>query len=137
MLDPSVVPSPVTPAGAPAAPLQAGSPLAVAGTVGLFALFLSVTAHIAARNVLGDVPLRKAFAVGPVPAAIGFVAAAFQLNPFLALGLALLADAGLVHYLYGQRATLTAYVTLIHFVVTVILGAVIYGVVALIGSAPG
>ncbi|WP_101295140.1 DUF7473 family protein [Halegenticoccus soli] len=114
-----------------------GSPLAIAGTFGLFALFLTLTAHIAARNVLGDVEVKKAFAVGPVPAAIGVVSTALGVNSFLALLVAVLADAGMIRYLYGRSAGVTAYITLIHVVVSVILGTVLFGVLFLATSAPG
>jgi len=40
--------------------LQTVTPVSVLGTIVLFALFLSVTAHLAARNVLGDVDPRRA-----------------------------------------------------------------------------
>ncbi|SDL95168.1 hypothetical protein SAMN04487949_0286 [Halogranum gelatinilyticum] len=114
-----------------------GSPLAIAGTVGAFALFLSVTAHIAARNVLGDVEVKKAFAVGPLPAAIAVVATAFGINSFLAIAAAVVVDAAAIGFLYGRSRKLTAYVTAIHIVVSIILGALIFSLVFLIGSAPG
>jgi hypothetical protein len=123
-----------------ASPLQSGppgDPLAIAGTVGLFALFLSITAHIAARNVLGDVAVRKAFVVGPAPATIGVLAAAFGVNSFLALGVAVLVDGLLIGYLYGQDRRLTAYITFIHVVVSIILGTVVFGLYVLALSAPG
>jgi len=47
--------------------LQTVTPVSVLGTIVLFALFLSVTAHLAARNVLGDVDPRRALYVGPLP----------------------------------------------------------------------
>jgi hypothetical protein len=121
------------------APLQTGtpSPLAIAGTVWLFALFLSITAHIAARNVLGDVAVRKAFAVGPVPAAVGVLAATFGVNPFLALGVAVVLDGLLIAALYGAGRRLSAYITFIHVVVSIILGTVLFGLFVLIQSAPG
>jgi hypothetical protein len=125
-------------------PLQstaASSPLAIAGTFASFALFLSVTAHIAARNVLGDVPVRDAFVVGPIPAGVSVLAAAFARNsqPVLlaALVAAIVLDGVAIHLLYGESRKLSAYVTLIHFVVSVILGTVIFGVLALATSAPG
>jgi hypothetical protein len=122
-------------------PLQSGvggaSPLAVAGTVALFALFLSLTAHLAARNVLGDVPIRNAFLVGPLPAAIAVVAAALELPSLPAVGVALVVDAALVGYVYDLDRRLTAGVTLIHAVVSVILGSVLFSLYVLALSAPG
>lgn len=114
-----------------------GAPVtAVAGTFALFALFLSLTAHVAARNVLGDVELKKAFAIGPVPAAIAVVFTTFGWNSFLALGLAVGLDFALVRYLYGRPNRISAYVVFIHFVVTVILGTVLFGLLVLLSSAP-
>ncbi|KTG29418.1 DUF7473 family protein [Haloferax profundi] len=114
-----------------------GAPVtAVAGTFALFALFLSLTAHIAVRNVLGDVELKKAFAVGPVPAAIAVVFTTFGWNSFVALALAIGLDFTLVKYLYGRSNRLSAYVVFIHFVVTVILGFVLFGLLVILTSAP-
>ena len=123
--------------------LQSGleAPLAVAGTFASFAIFLSVTAHIAARNVLGDVPVRNAFVVGPVPAAISTLVAAFAADiPLLIVagfGVALLLDGVAIRTLYDQSTRLAAYITFIHFVVSVILGAIVFGIWALSISAPG
>jgi hypothetical protein len=119
--------------------LQSGTvsnAVAVAGTVASLALFLSVTAHIAARNVLGDVPVRYAFVVGPLPAVVAVVFTTFGLNPFVGLTLALLLDFGAIRALYGRSNRLSAYVTLIHFVVTVILGAVLFGILTLASTIP-
>ncbi|ELZ95134.1 hypothetical protein C440_08657 [Haloferax mucosum ATCC BAA-1512] len=114
-----------------------GAPVsAVAGTFALFALFLSITAHIAARNVLGDVEVKKAFAVGPVPAAIAVVFTTFGWNSFLALGLALALDFGFVKFLYGRSNRLSAYIVGIHFVVSVLLGTVLFGLLVILSSAP-
>ncbi|MGQ4556504.1 DUF7473 family protein [Halobellus sp. GM3] len=115
--------------------------LAIAGTFASFAIFLSVTAHIAARNVLGDVPVRSAFLVGPVPAAISVLVATFAVDNtpvlFAGLAVALALDGVAVRYVYGESTGLSAYITLIHFVVSVILGTVVFGVLALATSAPG
>ncbi|WP_224270471.1 DUF7473 family protein [Haloprofundus salinisoli] len=120
-------------------PLQTtlGSPVAIAGTVGLFALLLSATAHIAARNVLGDVAVRNAFGVGPLPAGVAVLSTALGLSAALALPVALALDAAAVKYLYDRSWRLTAYIVVIHVVVTVILGALIFSLLALWQSAPG
>ncbi|MFB6220649.1 MAG: hypothetical protein ABEH90_04350 [Halolamina sp.] len=120
---------------APRLPLQA-SVAAVLGTYLLFAAFLSVTAFIAARNVLGDVPWRRYAVVGPPLAAIAFLAATFEVNSFLALAAALLADAGMVARLHDVGPRLVAAITLIHAVVSVLLGAVLFGLVVILGTAP-
>ncbi|WP_129114250.1 DUF7473 family protein [Halegenticoccus tardaugens] len=129
-----VVTSPLGPVGLQTEAV--GSPLAIAGTFGLFALFLTLTAHIAARNVLGDVEVKKAFAVGPVPAAVGVAFTALGVNSLLSIAVALVADAGMIRYLYGRSLSLTAYVTFIHAVVTVILGTVLFGLFFLASTAP-
>ncbi|MFB6101734.1 MAG: hypothetical protein ABEJ73_04145 [Haloplanus sp.] len=122
-------------------PLQtsvgSSSAVAVAGTAALFALFLSVTAHIAARNVLGDVPIRNAFVVGPLPAAIAVVTAALDLPAALGIGVAIVVDALLIRQLYDLDRRLTVGVTLIHAVVSVILGSVLFSLYVLVRSAPG
>lgn len=117
-------------------PLQAGG-LAVAGSVVSFALFLAVTAHVAARNVLGDAPLGPAVVVGTLVAGVAFVTTALGVNPFLGLGLALVLEWVVVERGYGVGSRLAAYVVFIHFVVTVLVGAIGYGLLALYASAPG
>ena len=124
-------------------PLQAApeGPLAVAGTFASFALFLSITAHIAARNVLGDVPVRNAFVVGPVPAAVSVLVATFAADNsaviFAGLAAAILLDWAAIRALYDESTRLAAYITFIHFVVSVILGTIVFGIWALAISAPG
>jgi hypothetical protein len=117
--------------------VPSGSPAQVAGTFLLFALFFTVTAHVAARNVLGDVAVRNAFAVGPVIPAISFVFVALGWPGVLAIPLALAADFALFRYLYRESSRVAAYVTLIHVVVSIILGVIVFGLLALIRSAPG
>ena len=112
-------------------------PLAVAGTVALLALFLSLTAHLAARNVLGDVPIRNGFLVGPLPAAIAVIAAALELPSLPAVAVALAVDTLVIHYVYDLDRRLTAGVTLIHAVVSIILGAIVFSLYVLVRSAPG
>jgi hypothetical protein len=122
-------------------PLQAGpgsgSALAVAGTFASLALFLSLTAHIAARNVLGDVPLRNALGVGPPPAAIAVSFTALDLPSWLAVACAVALDGLLVDRLYGADRRLSLYVTFVHVVVSILLGALVVSLWLLIQSAPG
>ena len=124
-------------------PLQAvpEGPLAVAGTFASFALFLSITAHIAARNVLGDVPVRNAFVVGPVPAAVSVLVATFAAgsSPLIVAGVvaAIVLDGAAIGALYDESTRLSAYITFIHVVVSIILGTIVFGVWALSISAPG
>ena len=120
-----------------ATPALQTSPTAVAGTVGSLILLLSVTAHVAARNVLGDVPIWKAVGIGPVTAPFAILPETFGVEPALAIGLAIGADVLAIKYLYGRRWRLTAYVTLIHVVVSVLLGSIIVSLFLLLASAPG
>jgi hypothetical protein len=130
------VPSfPLQPVPLPSVPLQATT-VSVLATYLLFAAFLSVTAFIAARNLLGDVSFRRHALVGPPLAAIAFVAATFEFSPFLALGAALAVDAAAFRYLHDLDRKLLAGVVLIHFVVSVLLGTVLFGVVTLLSTAP-
>jgi hypothetical protein len=116
--------------------VPSGSASQVAGTLAFLALFFTVTAHLAARNVLGDVEVKKAFVIGPIFAAIGFVFPTFQLPLWLGVVVALVADFVVFKLLYGQPNRLAAYITLIHVVVSIILGVIVFGLLALVGSAP-
>lgn len=116
-------------------PLQSTT-LPVLATYVAFAAFLSFTAFLAARNLLGDVSLRRHALVGPPLAAIAFLTATFELPSFLALAAALAVDAAAFRYLHDLDRRLLAGAVLIHFVVSVILGAMLFALVALLGSAP-
>lgn len=120
-----------------ATPVLQTSPTAVAGTVGSLILLLSVTAHIAARNVLGDVTVWKAAGVGPATGPFALLPVAFDVSSALAIGLAIVADVLAIKFLYGRRWRLTAYVTLIHVVVSILLGSIIVSLYLLLASAPG
>jgi hypothetical protein len=111
-----------------------GGLLAYAGTFVLAAGVYSLTAHIAARNVLGDVPIKRALLVGPVPAAISILLQ--QYGP-LAFLLALGADFVLIRYVYRLRIRTTALVTFIHLVVSVLVLFVVLSAYRLAGTAPG
>lgn len=116
--------------------LQSVTPTQIAGTVAGLALFLSLTAHLAARNVLGDVPIRRAFVVGPVPAVIAVVFVAFEVPAFVTVPVALAADATVLKFVYGRDLRVTAFVLLIHVVVSILLAVVLFGTVLLVLSAP-
>lgn len=118
--------------------LQTGAtPLALLGTLLLFALFLSVTAHLAARNVLGDVDPSVAVAVGPLPAAVAVFGVHVGLSPAILLPLALLVDWLGIRWAYDEEAGPAAYITLIHFVISVLLVIVFGGIMVLLASRPG
>ena len=112
----------------------AGGPLAYLGTFVLAAAVYSLTAHIAARNVLGDVPARRALLVGPVPAAASI---ALQQYGLLAFVVALALDFVLIRYVYRLRLRTTGLVTFIHLVVSVLLLVVVLSAYRLAGTAPG
>ncbi|TQQ83881.1 hypothetical protein EGH24_03235 [Halonotius terrestris] len=119
-------------------PLQTSpSPISVLGTVGLLAIFLSLTAHLAARNVIGDVAPLKALGVGVGPAILSLATQLLSIPAGIGVAAALLVDGVAIHFLYGESPRTSAYITAIHAIITIILGAVLTGVVALFVSAPG
>lgn len=117
--------------------LQTPSPVSVIGTVGLFALFLSLTAHLAARNVLGDVTPTKALGVGVGPAVIAVLSVLVSIPAGIGVVVALVVDGVAIHLLYDQPRRTTVYITVIHTIVTVILGSVLIGGLILVSSIPG
>ncbi len=115
----------------------APTPTAVLGTVSLLALFLAATAHLAARNVLGDVPVSKALAVGIGPALVSVGTELLSIPGGLGVLFALGVDATAIHLLYGQPRRTTAYITLIHAIITILLGSVLVGGLIVLASLPG
>ncbi len=110
-------------------------PVTVAGFVGtylLLALFLAVTAHVAARNVLGEVRFDRALLVGPATAAVSVLQQ--WVFPLVVVAVAVAVDALVIRHAYELETRLAAYVTLIHVVVSIIL-AVLLG--ALLGIVFG
>jgi len=116
---------------------QSPPPTAILGTVGLLALFLAVTAHLAARNVLGDVAPSKALGVGLGPALVSVGTELLSVPGGLGVFFALVVDAVAIHLLYGQPPRTTVYITAIHAIVTVLLGSVLIGGLILLASLPG
>jgi len=134
-------------------PLQLGAPdwfgLVVA-VVGLYlglAAFLSLTAFVAARNVLGDVPVQNALLVGPVPALASFLQGAVPVLregplPLLLAALALALDFAAIRWAYDVENRMAAYVTFVHAIVSVIMAVILVGVAVLVlgqlaGGGPG
>jgi len=113
------------------------SATAVVGTVGLLAAFLALTAHLAARNVLGDVAPSKALGVGIGPAFVSVGTELLSIPGGLGVLFALTVDGVAIHLLYGQPRRRTLYITAIHLVVTVICGTVLIGGLILVASVPG
>jgi hypothetical protein len=112
-------------------------PIAVIGTVGLLGLFLSVTAHLAARNVLGDVSPAKALGVGFGPAVVSLLT---QLSPIpggVGVLVALAVDGLIIQLLYNEPRRTTVRITIVHAIVSVLLGTVLIGGLILVASIPG
>lgn len=116
---------------------SSASPAAVVGTFLALVLFFTLTAHVAARNVLGDVELKRAPVVGFFPPVISFVFVALSWPSWGAVGLAALVDLVAIRYVYRRDWGLSGYVTFIHAVVSLILGAVLFSLLALVVSFPG
>lgn len=112
-----------------------GPPLAVLGTFVLAALFYGVTAHLAARYVLGEVPLAPAAGVGVVLAAVALLLRSFGPAPVIAASLAV--DFAAIRTFYGLGWRETALVTLAHYALGAILGITLFNLVRLLASAPG
>ncbi|HET7324012.1 MAG TPA: hypothetical protein VFJ06_06755 [Halococcus sp.] len=111
----------------------AGGPLAYLGTFLLTAGIYSLTVHIAARNVLGSVPLRRALLVGPVLAAVSLLLQQFGVLTFV---LTVAVDFVLVRYVYRLRIQTTALVTFIHIIVSILVLAVVLSAYQLLALGP-
>ncbi|WP_435359770.1 DUF7473 family protein [Haloarchaeobius sp. DFWS5] len=120
------------------APVQlapaAGGPLAYLGTFAVATVFYAVTLHIAARNVLGDVPVSRAFLVGPILGALSLLLQ--QWEPAIVILATVLVDAYAIHLVYRLDRRTTAFVAIIHYTVAIILGFTLYNLVALLSTAP-
>jgi hypothetical protein len=115
---------------------QTVTPLSVFVTTVLFAVFLSVTAHVAARNVLGDVDPRRALYVGPLPAVASVVGGGFAVPAAVTVTVALLLDAAMFRWSYEQEPRVVAVMTVIHAAVTVLVGVVVAGIALLFSTRP-
>jgi hypothetical protein len=108
----------------------AGTLLQFAGTFVVAALFYALTAHVAARFVLGDTPVRLALLVGLAPALASIL---LQRYDFLVVaGAALLLDFAAFHAVYRIRYRTAAIVTVMHFTVSVILGVALSAILTLV-----
>ncbi len=113
----------------------AGGLLSLAGTFVLLSGLFALTAHIAARYVLGTVPVWRAGLVGPVPAAITL---GLQQSPtivMILLGVA--GDFIAIWTVYRVRLREVALITGVHYTVSVILSITVASLIALLSSGLG
>lgn len=112
-----------------------GGPLAYVGTFLAATAFYGLTLHIAARYVLGDVRVTQAFTVAPALALVSILLQ--QWGPAVVAVVTVSVAYAAVHAVYDLSHKMTAFVTLIYYTVSVILGVLIYNLVFLAGRAPG
>ncbi|MFC4450832.1 DUF7473 family protein [Halorussus aquaticus] len=108
--------------------------VALVGTFLLAVLFYGVTAHIAARYVLGDVPIPRALAVGVVPAIIAFALQAY--HPGVIILVSATADFFAIRAVYRLKYKTAGVVAAAHYTVSVIAAVTIFNLVRLLGTAP-
>ncbi|MFC6837125.1 DUF7473 family protein [Halomarina ordinaria] len=113
----------------------AGGPLAVLGTFVVLTLLFALTAHIAARYVLGDVPYSRALLVGPVPAGVTLLLQQYPTWAMILVGL--VGDFLAIRLVYRVRAKLGTLITVVHYAVTVILSLTVTNLLFILSSAPG
>ena len=109
--------------------------VAIAGTFLLTLVFYSITAHIAARYVLGDVPIRLAFVVGLVPATISFLLQ--QYGGLVVIALAAVTDFVAIQAVYRLKYRTAGMVAVVHYTVAALLGIAVFNLVRLLATAPG
>ena len=97
-------------------------------------LLFSFTAHAAATYVLGDVPWKRAFAVGAVPAIV--TVALVRYSPLVIVTVGLLADFAAVHVVYRVKYRTAALVVVMHYVVSLALVLLAANLLALLSTAP-
>jgi len=123
---------------APTAPLQvapqAGTLPQLVGTFVVSVLFFSLTAHVAARYVLGDVPIRRALLVGLVPALTTTVLIRYP--PIVIIALTVVCDFLAIQTVYRLAYRTTALVTGAHFTLTVLTSLVVAYALAIFSTAP-
>ena len=107
---------------------------AIVGTFVLGALFYSLTAHIAARYVLGDVSPKRALVVGPVPVLVSLLLIEFPVILILVVGL--VADFAAIHAVYRLKYRTAAFVTVVHYTVSILLIFILAYAIALFSTAP-
>ena len=112
-----------------------GGVLAYLGTFVLATVFYGITLHIAARYVLGDVSIRRAFRVAPV---LGLFALMLQqAGPALTAAITVVVAYVLIHVVYDLSHKMTVFVTVIYYTVALLVGFTLANLVFLLGQAPG
>ena len=112
-----------------------GGPIAYLGTFLLASVFYGLTAVIAARYVIGSVPIVRALLVGAVLAVVSLLLQ--QFGPAVVIPVTVAADFVAIRQAFGLEIRPTAFVTVVHFTVAVILGITIFNLVRLLATAPG
>ena len=111
-----------------------GGIVPVVGTFVVTYLFYAATAHIAARYVLGSVPVSRALLVGVVPAVVSFLLQ--QYGPAISILVAAGADLVAIQAIYRLQYRTAGIVALVHYTVAAILGITIFNLVRLLSTAP-
>ncbi|MCL9812075.1 DUF7473 family protein [Natranaeroarchaeum aerophilus] len=104
---------------------------AVLGTLLIATVFYGITAHLAARYVLGDVRIEHGLMVGAVPASI--IVVGIQLlgtgaGIAIVVLAAIVADFLAIERLYDTERRFAAMITVVHFAISVLLGSVLASV---------
>lgn len=108
----------------------AGTPLQYVGTFVVAVLFYAITAHVAARFVLGDTPFKLALGVGVAPALASVL---LQQYGFLVVAPAALTLSFVAyHALYRVTYRTAGLCAVMHFAISVIVGVALSFVLALI-----
>lgn len=108
--------------------------LTLAVSVLVVGLGFCLTLHIAARYVLGDVPISNALA-GFVPATV-VLSLTLVGQPIAAAVLAIVAGAIAIQSVYEVSYRRAGLITLVHFTVSFLLGFALQNLLALLGTAP-
>lgn len=110
------------------------SVVALVGTFLLAVLFYGVTAHVAARYVLGDVPVLRALVVGFVPAVVAFALQAY--HPGIIILVSAVADFLAIRAVYRLQYRTAGLVAAAHYTVSALAGITIFNLVRLLSTAP-
>lgn len=111
-----------------------GGPIAFFGTFVVLFVLYGLTLHVAARYVLGDVPVKRAFAVGAILAAVSLLLQRYE--PAVAIAATFAVDAFAISAVYRLSWRSTALVAVAHYTVTVIAGITLVNLLALLSTAP-